>query len=244
MAKKTDETQADPDVLRDENQTLRLQNDLVLDALAEMQEKIAALEAGRSDTPAPTAADDEETKLDAELASLKEEFKDYAAIEVFERRALSGVDANLAIRLKGDPDIVADPHGVRCYWKLRWFNFAIEGRAQRASAEGYIKVNWDDLADSDSVTTGDRTKPYVCKGERGTEVLCKIPLKLYTYKKKRDSARNAGLLTSESKLRDHIANSVGSLASKEGGNADQAASFTHGQISMTITKGERETVAG
>ena len=228
--------------LQEENASLRSQNDQVLDALIDLQESVKQLKAGQASAPAAVADNTEEARLDAELDALKEEFADYPAINIFERRAMVGVNANTAIRLKGDPDVVVDPQGERCYWHLRWFNFAIEGRAQRAGDEGYLKVAWDDLADQDSVTTGDRTKSYVCKGERGTEVLCKIPRKLYDYKKRRDAARQQGLLTSESRMRDHVANGVAAMAGRSGDNADQAGTFAQRGIEMTIKPGEKETV--
>lgn len=236
-------TEPVPASLADENAALRAQNDTVLDALIELQEQVKALQANQGAVAANLpAASDEQAKLDAEHVELMAEFADYPAIQQFERRAIVGVDANLAIRLVGDPDVLADPVGDACYWKLRWFNFSVEGRAQRAAGEGYIKVDWADLAEQDAVTTGDRTKPYVCKGDKGEEVLCKIPRKLYEYKKRRDAARLSGLLTSESQLRDLVSNGVARREGATGGNADQAGTFAHTGISMTITRGPTERV--
>lgn len=240
-AKEPEVVASDPvEALREENAALKAQNELVLDAVIELQEQMKTLQAGS--TALAASETDEQDKLDAELEALLEEHKDYPAIQVFTQRVLIGVDANTAIRLAGDRSALEDPGGESCAWKLRWFNFAIEGRAQRASSEGYIKVLWDELADQDSVAAGDRTKPYVCKGERGQDVLCKMPMKLYAYKKKRDAARSQGLLTSESKLRDHVADGVASRAGRIGDNGSQAGDFAHAGMSMTITPQPTERV--
>ena len=243
MATKRDETPATVEAtLREENSALRAQNDLILDSLVEMQERVKSLETQASTAPSTAGADDQQAALDAELAALTEEFKDYPAIQVFERRAIIGMDAASDIRLAGDLDVLADPTGDRCRWKLRWFNVGVEGRASRATAEGYVKVGWTELSDQDSIAAGDRTKPFVCKGERGQEMLYKIPRKLYDYKKRRDAARQQGLLTSESRLRDSVANRVATKASSVGDNASQAGDFAHAGLTMTVTEQPRERV--
>lgn len=213
----------------------------MLDMMVEMQAKIDALTEAQA--AAPAAPDfTEGAKLDAELADALEEFKDYPRIEVFRQRMLVGADANMSIRLKGDMSVTDDPHGDQLYWKLRWFNFAKEGRAYQADAEGYMKVKWDDLQDSDMVTTGVRTDEYVRKGDRGLEVLMRLPLKLYEMKKRRDAARLQGLLSSESGVRDHVANNVSILAGKDGENASQAGDFIHDKTHVTIERGPTERV--
>lgn len=219
---------------------LRAQNDQMLEMLVEMQAKVEALTAAKDATPEPAFG--EGAKLDAELGELLSEFKDYPQIAVFNQRVLVGADANLSIRLKDDASVTDDPQGKHLYWKLRWFNFAKEGRSHQAGAEGYEKVKWSDLQDSEMVTTGVRTDEYVRKGERGLEVLHRIPLKLYDYKKKRDAAKLKGLLSSESQVRDHVANGVASLAGKGGDNASQAGDFIHGKTHVTIEQGPTERV--
>lgn len=228
--------------LRDENAALKAQNDTILDGLIAVQEEIATLKAAQTGASATVVQQsDTQQRLDAELKHLVEEFKDYPLIDVVERRALVGLDANLDIRLKDDPSVLADPTGETCRWKLRWFNFGKEGRAQQAQAEGYLKVRWDELADQEAVATGARVDEYVRKGDRGYEALHKIPRKLYDYKKRRDAAREAGLLTSAAGLRDRVATRVAALAGAHGSNADQAGSFIAGKgFSVSITPGETE----
>lgn len=229
--------------LQEENAALRSQNDTILDALMTMQEELATLKGAQTGASATVVQEsDTRAQLDAELEQLSKEFADYPLIELFERRALVGLDANLDIRLKDDASVLEDPQGVTCTWKLRWFNFGKEGRASQAGAEGYLKVRWDDLADQEAVATGARIDEYVRKGDRGYEVLHKIPRKLYEYKKRRDAAREAGLLSSASQLRDRVANRVAALAGAVGGNADQAGSFIAGKtFSVEITPGQPET---
>lgn len=212
----------------------------LLDGMLTMQDELAALKSAQTGKAAVVVDQvDQTAEFDAELAALKKEFGDYPLIEVFERRALVGLDANLDIRLKGDLSVLEDPHGDHCRWKLRWFNFGKEGRAQQAAAEGYDKVRWDELADADAITGGARQDAFVRKGDRGLEVLHKMPRKLYEYKKRRDAARVGGLLTSESKLQDHQANQVAAMVGARGGNADQAGTFIK-RMSVTISPGKTE----
>lgn len=237
----------DVDVTRllEENASFKTQNDTILDALIAMQDKVATLEAAQTGSAATAVQqNDTQTELDAELAGLLREFPDYPLIDIFERRALVGLDANLDIRLKDESNILEDPNGRQRRWKLRWFNFGKEGRAQQAQAEGYLKVRWDELADQEAVATGTRVDDHVRKGHRGDEVLHKMPLKLYEYKKRRDVARDSGMLASESALKDRVANRVAGMVGARGGNADQAGSFVGAKgFSVTITPGQTERFA-
>lgn len=220
---------------------LRAQNDQMLDMLVEVRTELDTLKAQQSEAPM-RQHDGEQAKLDAELKDLMVEFKDYPQIQVFEQRVITGIDASVDIRLSGDVTSQADTSGNTCTWKLRWFNFGKEGRAQQAGAEGYVKVKWTELGDPEMVNTGTRMDEFVRKGQNGWEVLHKIPMKLFTYKKRRDAARMQGLLTSESQLRDHLSSNVAGLAGRAGQNADQAGSTVHDKFSVSITKGARETV--
>lgn len=246
MAKKNDTTDeatsgAEP-AGTDETLALRAQNDQMLDMLVEMRTELDTLKANQAAGLVAAPDFTEEARLDTELDALLDEFKDYPQVDVFRQRVLAGADANLSIRLAGDLSATEDPSGDRCHWKLRWFNFAKEGRAQAAAAEGYEKVRWTDLADPEMVSTGVRTDDWVRKGDRGMEVLMRLPLKLYVYKKKRDAAKLQGLLSSESRVRDHVANNVSTMAGKAGDNASQAGDFIHDKTFVTIKQGERERV--
>lgn len=239
MATKT--TTEGADALRAENDALRAQNDTVLDALIELQETVKRLEAGQVATKAVEQFD-AETELDAELEALKREFKDYPAIDMLERRALVGAEANTELRLTDEPGLLEDPYGESRKWKLRWFNFGVEGRATKAAQEGYIKVTWAELRDGDGIATSNKSDEFVRQGDKGLEVLHKIPVKLFDYKKRRDAARRNGLLTSETQMRDHLSNSVSALAGRAGDNADQAGSLVHdkARFNVSIKRGETE----
>lgn len=249
MAKEPKDDGVDIAALQAENEALKSaqaaqqrQNDQVLDALIDLQETVKRLKAGQSATPA-VAQFDQEAELDAELDALKDEFKDYPAIEMLERRVLVGAEANNELRLTDEPGLLEDPHGTNRKWKLRWFNFAVEGRAPKATQEGYIRVTWAELRDGDGIGEVERKDDFVRQGDRGLEVLHKIPLKLFEYKKRRDAARHNGLLSSEASLRDHLSSNVSRMAAREGGNADQAGSMVHGKkFEVSITRGETERI--
>jgi hypothetical protein len=222
--------------------------DKLLTIAAEQQEENDALKArveAMSKTGAASVAVakvDEQAKLEAELAALAEEFKDIPNVDVLRSRVLHGVDANQDIRLLDEPTIGVDPTGATRKWQLRWFNLEKEGRSEQAKAEGYVKVQWDELQDKEAIATGTRTDVFVRKGMRGLEVLYKIPRRFYQLKKRADALRRAGKLTSESAMRSDIANKTAALAGREGGNADQAGSFVDRSMTMTITPGETERV--
>lgn len=226
------------------------QQDQILDYLGEMKTKVETLEAAQlaAGTPvldkAASEAARREAEFSAEWSKLSEEFADYPAIDILEQRVLVGAEANNDIRLNDEPGMMVDPTGANRRWKLRWFNFANEGRSYRATAEGYIKVRWDELQDADSIATLERRDEFVRMGEQGKEVLHKIPFKIYDYKKRRDVARTQGLLTSEAALRDHLANNVARMAGNVGDSADQAGSLIHSSknFHVEIKKGETERV--
>lgn len=238
--KKTDDTiSALPP--NDELAVLKGQLEQLLDLHVEQRAELDALKAAQTGTAAIAVAQNTvAAKMDAELEGLVDEFKDYPLIEMFERRTLVGIDANTDIRLKGEVPLTEDPRGQNRIFKLRWFNFAKEGRAQQAAAEGYLKVKWDELQDREAVVgaTTNTTDEFVRKGERGLEVLHKMPLKLYDYKKRRDAARQSGKLESVSAMRDHMANSVAGMV---GGNSgSRAGDFIAKQMSVELTPGPTE----
>jgi hypothetical protein len=250
MAKQSDETPKPPVDLASENAALReqvaaqaAQQDQILDYMAEMKTEIETLKAQPA-APVVDAASAQQKALDDEWAALREEFKDIPNIDIVEQRVLAGTDANTDIRLIDEPGMLVDPQATSRKWKLRWFNFATEGRSQRATQEGYVKVKWTELKDAESIATMERIDEFVRIGEKGKEVLHKIPLKLFAYKKKRDAARIQGMLSSESGLRDHLAANVARMAGNVGDNADQAGSLIQGNktFMVEIKKGEKETV--
>lgn len=246
-------TKDELEALKAENEALKAaqvaaahQSDQVLDALAELSEQLEQVKAGR--VAAAPAVPDEEAVEEAKWAALRAEFADLPNIDVIEHRVLVGSDAPAALRLKAgphgipEPSVAEDPHAERTFWKLRWFNFAIEGRAEQFAQEGYLKVAREELVDAESIPNMHTDGPYVRKGERGMEVLGKIPRKIFEFKKQRDARRAGRMMQSESALRDHVSNNVASMAGRTGGNADQAGSTVHGQFNVTITPQPTERV--
>ncbi len=241
--------QADVDTLQAENDALKAdlaakdaQQNQMLDMLADIQGKIEALEAG-----GPAAVVQSDTSLEAQMAAeqaaLMEEFKDYPAIETVGRRIDHGTDANMDIRLTTEPSITDDPRGLKRHWKLRWFNFVKDGRSQEAAAKGYMKVLWEELQDPESIATGTKADPFVRKGDKGLEVLHKIPLKLFEFTKRTEGLRAQGLLNSESKMRNLLSNRVADMAGSMGDNADQAGSMVASKrFQVTATPFETEHV--
>jgi hypothetical protein len=255
MAKKTAEIAPEPpptvpvatapnlDALAAENAALRQQQDQMIDMMVELQEQMAAVKSGVA-APAIVA----EAPEDAELRALMEEFKDVPNIQVIEHRLTAGSTDAPAIRLKAapgglpEPSVAADPHGETCYWKLRWFNFSIEGRAERFANEGYLKVERAELMDPESVPNLSTIDQYVRKGEKGQEVLGKIPRKIFEYKKRRDAQRQGRLMQSEAGVRNLLANGAASMAGSSGGNADFAGTTIEKQFAVTVTPQQTERV--
>jgi hypothetical protein len=252
MAKETKADGPAPDVaaLQTENERLREQTvasearqSQMLDMLAGMQEQLDAVQSRHADiAPKLAERDARQAELDAELDAIIRDNPDFPAVQVFERRALIGADASSEIRLHDEAGVLEDPQGTRRRWKLRWFNLSKEGRSSQAEAEGYVKVAWSELRSDESLGVLERKDEYVRKGDRGSEVLYKTLLSFYDHKKKRDALRMNGLLTSESRLRDHLSNAVAGQAGVVGDNADQAGSAVHNDFSLTIKQGQRESV--
>lgn len=254
MAKQKDETQGQepaagqtPEALKAELEASRQQRDQMLDMMIELRAELDAVKAQRVEAVA--AVQTPEDRDAAEWEALKAEFADVPNIEVLERRIVVGREADPGIRLKFDagganrePTVAEDPTGDRCYWKLRWFNFEINGRADRFMREGYVKVLIEELQDPESIPGMVNTDGYVRQGARGLEVLGKIPRKLFDFKKKRDRQRTSDMLNSTSKLRNHLANGVAGMAGKSGMNADQAGTTVDKSFTMSITPQERERV--
>jgi len=239
--------QAENARLLEATQAQAAQGEQMLDYLAEMKAEIDALKAGQTFTPSAPVVKTIEAQLDAEYAALREEFKDVPNIEILDRRIEHGTEASPSLRLKTgvagipEPSVEDDPNGDRCYWKLRWFNFEIPGRADRFVREGYLKVEREELRTPESIPDMVLTDTYVKKGVRGMEVLGKIQRKYFEHKKKRDAWRSGRLMQSESGLRSHLAAHVSSLAGSVGENADQAGT-TANKFSLTIKPQPTERV--
>lgn len=227
--------------LREQSEAQAKQTDAAMEMLAERDEQIAELLARPSATDAAPASSGIEAELNAELEDLKAEFRDYPQIDVFEQRVITGQEASADIRLIEDRSVLDDPANTHAYWKLRWFNLGKPNREEQAKAEGYVKVQWDDLQARGMVPLGVNMDPYVRRGDRGLEMLFKMPRKLHDYKMRRDAARRNGQLSSVDWVRDYNANQVAKRAAGVGDNADHAGSFAHG-LTVSVTPQAKETV--
>jgi hypothetical protein len=217
----------------------------MLDLMTEMQAEIKALKANQAapSTPAnATKAEQLREAFDTEADALADEFKDYPAISMVTRRMVDGLRASSDIRLKRDAD---EPDEDARYWTLHWFNLGKENRAQEMTDRGWVKTEWEELQSIESIASAVQQDKYVRRGDRGLEVLGKMPRKLWDHLKRREAATANGLLSSESKMRNHLANTTATAAGKHGGNADQAGSLIAGpRFTVDITEGPRERVTG
>ncbi len=109
-------------------------------------------------------------------------------------------------------------------WVVRWINTSIEGRWGQIKSKGYVPVEVTSLKDeqdvSDLVTRAETSgEVYVRRGDRGQEVLCKMPLELYVYLKR--AQRESQRLRSNSKkaLREELAEAAGTELGDEAGEA-------------------------
>ena len=135
-------------------------------------------------TPAPKKLT---TAQDAKYAALLEEFSDFPNIDVLERRLDDPeVPGSTPIRLKDEPDTATDPHGRKRRWHLRWVNGTQPNRYHQVTqGMGYVPVRWDELRSIDDVSDKHEGTPQVRRGDKGQEVLCKMPLPLWTEIRKR-----------------------------------------------------------
>lgn len=217
--------------------------DAMLELLTEQQATIDSLKAdvaAMSARPAtaPSKAESLRQEFDREAEALLDEFKDYPAISMITRRVVDGVAASYDIRLKRDADIADES---KRYWTLHWFNLGKENRAQEMADRGWDKTRWDELHNSEAVASGVHQDEFVRRGDRGVEVLGKMPRKLFDHLKRRESAVANGLLSSESGLRSALANTTAMAVGKSGGNADQAGTMIQsGQFIVEVTEGPKE----
>lgn len=222
----------------------RAQNAYLLSKVIELEERLIVAEGVAPATTAHARTEDEKllAELESERARLVAKFKDYPAIQALSTRFAVGEDASTDIRLIGDPSPQDDPLGTKSTWHLRWFDLGREGRAQQMASHGYVRVQWEELQNQESVI-GDRTQPFVRRGDRGHEILAKIPKELYAFKQRQDAARRRGVYQSESKLVDHMAERTAKRAGAVGDNADQAGQFiADNKQFVTITEAPSERV--
>lgn len=171
--------------------------------------------------------------------ALLEKYKGFKGIAVLERR-LNNPDlpGSLPIRLKDEPTYVQDPHGKRRLWYLRWINGGEAGRfSQVTDAMGYVPVRVDELQNQESVIGLAESKDgIVRRGDKGQEVLVKMPLELYTAIKSRQQdarhrrSRNAKL------VKEDLANAAGRSLGSEAGDT------IHDDFSLEVKRSKRTTI--
>src|SRR5438094_3352983 len=170
-------------------------------------------------------------------AVLLERFKDFPGIDVISRRFQNPNDpGSLPILLKDeDPNVCTSSdhqHQLRsgattCHqcrkparkWYVRYFNLTQEGRHAQMRAKGFIPVEISDLQDADDVADLFRSDKdrYVRRGDRGQELLAKMPLELWNEIKRRQRDQRMADSIDARKLRDDLAEAAGTELGDEAG---------------------------
>lgn len=178
------------------------------------------------DTPAP--------------ASILDKYKDFPGIKVLERRfEHPDLPGSLPIRLKDEPDFAADPDGSRRLWYVRWINGGIDGRfAQATDALGYVPVRLDELQNPQAIAgLHSATDGLVRRGDRGVEVLVKMPLELYNEVKRRQQARRERRAKNATLVKQDLAESAGRSL------GDEAGETIHAGLQVTAYHRRKTTLA-
>lgn len=156
-------------------------------------------------------------------SALLEKFKDFPAIKILERRMESpDQPGSLPIRLRDEPSQLEDPQGKKRTWYLRWINAGQDGRySQVVDAMGYVPVKTSELQNRDAVAGmfADKTDadPVVRRGDRGQEVLVKMPLELYTAIKRKQRDLRERRSTNAKRVRSDLADAAGAQLGDEAG---------------------------
>ncbi len=175
------------------------------------------------------------------VADLMERFKDYPAIDVVSRRLLDPNDpGSLPILLKDeaarscvntDHQRVLKPGATKCHlcklpariWHVHYCNSDIPGRWSTMKAKGYLPVQVSELADQEDVADLVKQKEesgamYVRRGDRGREILMKIPLEIYTHVKTTQANRLRASMKNPKALRAELAERAGQDLGSQAGD--------------------------
>lgn len=174
---------------------------------------------------------------------LLEKFRDFPGIKAVMRRMESPDHdpGSVDIRLIDEPDYAQDPRGLKRLWHLRWVNGGQEGRfANITQVKGYVPVRVHELQNQDLVAglfrrTEDGDHPIVRRGDRGQEVLCKMPLELYQGIRTRQQEIRARRARNAKLVKEDLAHAN----AREFG--DQAADMVYDDFSLTV-KRSRTTI--
>lgn len=191
-------------------------------------EAVADEEPEPADPPTP-AEFKEKMRQKRERAKLQKLSTDGDLVDIWERRILNPHHSeSLPIRIS-TPSM-----------KLRWINLSNRGRFQRARYEqGWVPVNKSELVDEREIFGVSYTSEgYVCRGEKQTEMLMKIPMAVFKQIQKRMSDLNT---QSYKKLRQNLgAAGYQHFKGKHGGSAgdiaEEAANNFTGSIKFGTEK--------
>lgn len=169
--------------------------------------------------------------------ALLERFKDFPAIDIISRRFNDPNDPGSMPILLHDEDrnaCVNSDHqnkiragATTCHlckrpvrlWYVRFINTSQENRWSQIRAKGYVPVLVSELYDeqdvSDLVKSGN--DKYVRRGDRGQEILVKMPLELYMEIKKRQREMRKKDSLSARKVRRDLAEAAGRELGDEAG---------------------------
>lgn len=176
--------------------------------------------------------------------SLLEKYKNFEGIRAIERRLQNPEHdpGTVAIRLNDEPDFVADPLGARRVWYLRWVNSAEEGRwSVVTDVKGYVPVRMSELRSPEAITglhkvADDGRDPIVRRGDRGQEVLVKMPLELYTYVKQQQEAARKRRARNAKLVKEDLANVAGQSLGSEAGD------MIHDEFSVSVKAARTTTL--
>lgn len=200
-----------------------------------------ARKAARSTVPGVTSQRPTRPRAthDATLAAIKAEFPDFEGIQVLERRFTHpDLPGSLPIRLRDEPAHVDDPSGAHRRWYLRWIKGDEPGRFSLITdAMGYVPVRMTELQNPQAVAgmIAKSDDGYVRRGDRGQEILVKIPLKAYTLIKRQQQERRARRANNARLVKADLA-ARASATSHGGLGSDEAADLIHDEFALTIRK--------
>lgn len=172
-------------------------------------------------------------------AALLEQFKDFKGISVIERRLQDpDLPGSVPIRLKDEPTYLEDARGKRRTWYLRWINAAEPGRfALVTDTMGYVPVRIEELQNPEGVMgLADSKDGLVRRGDRGSEVLVKMPLALYTAIKQRQEEARTRRARNVKAVREDLANLAGQQLGSEAGD------MVHEDFTVEVKPQRRTTV--
>ncbi len=233
-----------------------------------MAKKRAAAAVQTSDAIEPVKTTRKSVMPITDKADLLERFKDYPAYEVISRRLMDPNDpGSLPILLldesphacvNSDHQLKLKPGAATCRvcnkparkWYVRYVNTNWEGRWANIKAKGYVPVEVKDLQDEQDVADLVETKEksgqvYVRRGDKGQEILCKIPLELYLYIKRQQRDVLAARNNSKRAMREELAERAGASPREDGtgGLGDEAGQFIHeGGIKIEMMRRSRTTL--